>query len=481
MFSSITNTVTDTFDTLLGKKTLSTSDVNEALEKVRVALLNADVALPVVEKFLEEVRSEAIGETVIGRQQQLPKAATVFSIVGKRLQVLLGTSPVKLEFMQEGQTATPPYNILMTGTQGSGKTTTSAKLALYLQNRKYKVLLVSLDTHRAAAREQLERLSKQIGVDCLSIIPNETPLQIAQRALDQTKNGQYQVCIFDTAGRMQVDNQLMTELEQVSQLVNPVETLLCADAMLGNEAVNIAQEFHNRFKLSGIILSRLDGDVRGGAAISMRATTGVPIKFIGTGERLEDLDPFVPQGLSQRIMGEGDIGTLAQKAQEMQGSMNEEQILSQFKTGKFTFDDYLDQLSNMRKLGSVKSMMGSLGMGNNGMDQRADGMQQALDLHSTILSHLKPEERERPSLFLTSSQKRIELAKKADVSLMEINKMLKMFSQVQETSARMSQFSNKAKEAGKTVDLKSVMDLMKQDPEAAKAFTPKVRKVMRRR
>jgi signal recognition particle subunit SRP54 len=180
-------------------------------------------------------------------------------------------------------------------------------------------------------------------------------------------------------------------------------------------------------------------------------------------------------------MGEGDIGTLAQKAQEMQGSMNEEQILSQFKTGKFTFDDYLDQLSNMRKLGSVKSMMGSLGMGNNGMDQRADGMQQALDLHSTILSHLKPEERERPSLFLTSSQKRIELAKKADVSLMEINKMLKMFSQVQETSARMSQFSNKAKEAGKTVDLKSVMDLMKQDPEAAKAFTPKVRKVMRRR
>jgi signal recognition particle subunit SRP54 len=477
MFSSITNRLTSAFRELNSKKTLTTTDVNNVMQEVRIALINADVALPVANKIVDEVTKQAIGEVVVGTDR---KAAVIYAIVQKKLCEILGEEPAKLEFMKDeiANTITPPYNLLMTGIQGSGKTTTSAKLALYLKNRNFKVLLVSLDTHRPAARDQLEKLAQQIQVDSLNIISDEKPHQIAERALQRAKDGGYHVCIFDTAGRMQIDEQLMTELEQISQIVNPIETILCADAMLGNEAVNIAQEFHERFRLSGIIMSRLDGDVRGGAAISMRASTGVPIKFVGIGERLEDLDPFVPEGLAIRILGGADIGTIAQKSQ---GVLDEDLHFNSLRGRKLTFNDYIDQLKRMQKLGSIKSLMDKVGVGGaKGADLQIDYIQDMIDLHNEIIQHCTPEEKEDPQLLKSSASRRLALAKKANVQVVEINKLLKNLDRLQDIVNKMSQIAEKMKASGQTINNENIIRAVSQDPSTQSFFAPQQKIVKRR-
>ncbi len=429
MFESLQSRLTGVFDTLRGRGALTEADVEAALGEVRTALIEADVALPVVKDFIEKVRPRAVGENVI---RSVTPGQQVIKIVHDVLVEVLGVENASLSI------GSPPAPILMVGLQGSGKTTTSAKLGLLLQTKdKKRVLMASLDTTRPAAMEQLRVLGEQAGIATLPIVAGQGPLDIARRALASAKVGGYDALILDTAGRQHVDEQLMAEVAAVKALVNPHETLLVADSLTGQDAVNIAKSFHDRVAVTGIILTRVDGDGRGGAALSMRAVTGAPIKFLGAGEKLDALEPFFPARVAGRILDMGDVVSLVEKASESLDKAEAEKLAAKMKKGQFDMNDLASQLGQMKKLGGMKGVLGMLpGVGKIKGQLEAAGLDdRILTRQEAIIQSMTRKERADPDLINGSRRKRI--AQGAGVEVSEVNKLLKMHRQMADMMKKM--------------------------------------------
>ncbi|MGA7675062.1 MAG: signal recognition particle protein [Rhizomicrobium sp.] len=422
MFDSLQSRLGGVFDKLRGRGALSESDVDAALAEVRTALVEADVALSVVDDFIAKVRPRAIGENVI---RSVQPGQQVVKIVHDVLVETLGSDNAALNL------GSSPAPILMVGLQGSGKTTTSAKLGMMLQTReKKRVLMASLDVNRPAAMEQLKILGEQGGVATLPIVGNQRPLDIAKRAMASARVGGYDVLILDTAGRQHVDEQLMAEVAQVQGAVKPHETLLVADSLTGQDAVNIAKSFNERVPLSGIILTRADGDARGGAALSMRAVTGAPIKFLGVGEKLDALEAFHPARVAARILDMGDVVSLVEKASESFDKEKAEKIAAKMKKGSFDMDDLAEQLRQMKKLGGMKGVLAMLpGVGKVQSQLDAAGIDDKILTHQeAIISSMTKKERTDPDLINGSRRRRIAAGSGVEVS--DVNKLLKMHRQM---------------------------------------------------
>ncbi len=419
MFEGLSARLSGILGTLTRRGALSEADVAAAMREVRRALLEADVALDVVKAFTDRVRERAVGAVVL---KSVTPGQMVVKIVHDELVAMLGVDadPVSLH-------ATPPVGILMVGLQGSGKTTTSAKLALRLHRReKKKALLASLDTRRPAAMEQLAVLGRDHGLDVLAIVPGQNALEIALRAEQEARLGGYDVVIFDTAGRITLDDALMEEVARLRDAVKPHETLLVADSLTGQDAVNTARAFDARVGITGIVLTRVDGDGRGGAALSMRAVTGKPIKLIGMGEKMDALEDFHPARIANRILGMGDIVSLVEKAAQTIDQEKALAIAERMKKGRFDLSDMREQLRQMEKLGGMGGLMGMLPGVAKFKDQIAQaGMgDKMIGRQVAIISAMTPAERANPDLLKHSRKKRI--AAGSGTTAEEINKLLKM-------------------------------------------------------
>ena len=435
MFDSLQDRLGGVFDSLRGRGALTEADVEVALGEVRAALLDADVALPVVRDFIDKVRPRATGESVI---RSVTPGQQVVKIVHDVLVETLGSANEQLDL------GSPPAPILMVGLQGSGKTTTSAKLGLLLQNRdKKRVLMASLDVRRPAAMEQLKILGEQAGVPTLPIIPNQLPIDIAKRALASAKVGGYDALILDTAGRQHIDEGLMAEVAQVREAVKPHETLLVADSLTGQDAVNIAKAFNERVHVSGIILTRADGDARGGAALSMRSVTGAPIKFLGVGEKLDALEAFHPDRVAARLLDMGDVVSLVEKAAETIDREKAEKLARKMKKGEFDMDDLAEQLHQMRKLGGMQGVLAMLpGVGKVKDQLAAAGFDdKLLKRQEAIIQSMTKHERAKPDILNGSRRKRI--AGGAGVEVSEVNKLLKMHRQMSDMMKRMGKLGKR--------------------------------------
>jgi signal recognition particle subunit SRP54 len=435
MFDSLQKRLGATFDRLRGRGALSEADVDEGLREIRAALIEADVALPVVKDFIEKVREKAIGEAVT---RSVTPGQQIVKIVHDALVETLGAANAGLDL------GSPPAPILMVGLQGSGKTTTSAKLGLMLQTReKKRVLMASLDVSRPAAMEQLRVLGEQAGVPTLPIMANQMPLDIAKRAMAAARVGGYDVLILDTAGRQHVDEQLMLEVAQVRDAVHPHETLLVADSLTGQDAVNIAKSFNERVKLSGIILTRADGDARGGAALSMRAVTGAPIKFLGVGEKLDALEAFHPERVAGRILDMGDVVSLVERAAENFDKDKAEKIAAKMKKGQFDMDDLAEQLRQMKKMGGMQGLLAMLpGVGKVKDQLNAAGLDdKVLTRQEAIIQSMTKKERRDPDIINGSRRKRIAAGAGMDVS--DVNKLLKMHRQMSDMMKKMGKMGGR--------------------------------------
>jgi len=419
MFDSLQERLSGVFDKLTRRGALSEADVNAALREVRVALLEADVALPVVKDFVDGVREKAVGQEVL---RSVTPGQMVVKIVHDHLVETLGTESVGLDLH-----APAPVGIMLVGLQGSGKTTSCAKIARRLQEReKKKVLMASLDVRRPAAQEQLKVLGVQAGVATLSIVPGEPPVAIARRAMQTGALEGYDVVMLDTAGRLAIDEELMAEVAAVRDAAKPHESLLVADAMTGQDAVNVASAFKDRVGLSGIVLTRVDGDARGGAALSMRAVTGCPIKLIGVGEKLDALEGFHPDRVASRILGMGDVVSLVEKAAESFEQEEAEKLARKLQKGTFDLDDFAKQLQQMQKMGGLSSLMGMLpGMSGAQMQQlkKAKLDDGVVKRQLAMLSSMTPTERKKPDLIKASRKQRI--ASGSGTSVQDVNKLLK--------------------------------------------------------
>ena len=436
MFDALGGRLGDVFDRLRKRGALSESDVSAAMRDIRVALLEADVALPVVKDFVESVRALSLGAEVL---KSVTPGQMVVKIVNDHLTELLGPESQDIVLR-----AAPPVPIMLVGLQGSGKTTTAAKIALRLKNRnKSRVLLASLDIRRPAAQEQLAVLGAQAGVDTLPIVPLQTPRMITDRALKTARLEGYDVVILDTAGRLAIDEELMTEVKDVSDAAKPAETLLVADAMTGQDAVNVAQAFHERLRLTGIVLSRIDGDARGGAALSMKSVTGCPIKLLGTGEKLDQLEAFHPERIASRILGMGDVIGLVEKAQETIEEDEAQRLAEKIQKGKFDLDDLAGQLRQMRKMGGMKGIMGMLPGVAKVKNQLAganvdDGM---LARQEAIILSMTPTERRRPEIIKASRKRRI--ATGSGTTVQEVNRVMKQFQEMSRMIKRVNKMGQK--------------------------------------
>jgi signal recognition particle subunit SRP54 len=420
MFDALTDKLGKVFDGLTGRGALSEKDVNDALREIRVALLEADVALPVVKKFIDDVRPKAVGENVI---KSIKPGQLVVKIVHDQLVETLGGDeeppPLKID--------SPPAVIMMAGLQGSGKTTTTGKLAKRLREiERKKVLVASLDVRRPAAMEQLRVLAGQAGVDALPIVEGQLPPDIARRAIQAAKFGGYDVIILDTAGRTTLDDQMMNEAAQIADIAKPQETLLVADALTGQDAVETARRFNDRLPLTGLVLTRMDGDGRGGAALSMRAVTGLPIRFIGMGEKLDGLDVFDARRIAGRILGQGDIVSLVEKAKAEIDQADAERIAKKMAKGQFDLEDLAGQLRQMQRMGGLTGMMDLLpGVKNAKQQMAAAGVDdRMLKRQEAIIMSMTPHERKKPDILAASRKRRI--AAGAGVDVAEVNKVLKM-------------------------------------------------------
>ena len=423
MFQSLSDRLSGIFDKLTKRGALTDSDVSEAMREVRRALLEADVALEVVREFTEKVKAKAVGQDVV---KSVTPGQMVVKIVNDELVRMLGSDAEPIDIA-----AAPPVPILMVGLQGSGKTTTTAKIAYRLKNRdKKRVLMASLDTRRPAAQEQLRVLGEQTDVPTLPIIAGQTPLQIARRALDAGRLGGYDVVILDTAGRVTVDEALMTEVAEVEAATRPHEVLLVADSLTGQDAVNTAKAFEGRLGLTGIVLTRVDGDGRGGAALSMRAVTGKPIKLLGTGEKWDALVDFHPDRMASRILGMGDIVSLVEKAAQSIDAEKAQQIAQKMKKGDFDLADLAEQLKQMQKIGGMSGVLGMLPGVGKIKNQIAganldDGM---LKRQHAIITSMTPKERRHPKLIDGKRKRRI--ASGSGTKVEEVNRLLKMHRQM---------------------------------------------------
>lgn len=436
MFDNLTSKLGDIF-ARLGKSGAITEDhVAEVMREIRVALLEADVALPIVKDFTAKVKERAVGQEVL---RSVSPAQQVMKIVHDCLLDLLGQAAVPLDLQ-----ATPPVSLLLVGLQGAGKTTTAAKLARHLQEKeRKKVLLASLDTRRPAAQEQLAVLGQQIGVATLPIIAGQEPQAIALRAIETGKREGFDVVIHDTAGRLSIDAELMAEVAAVRQAVQPQEVLLVADAMTGQDAVNVAQNFHDQVKITGIILTRMDGDAKGGAALSLRAVTGQPIKFFGTGEKTEALEIFHPDRLATRILDLGDVASLVEKAAAVIDQQEAEKIARKMQEGQFDFNDLADQFRQMRKMGGMSGMMNLLP----GVAKIKDQLKTAnideniLKRQEAIIQSMTKAERLDVGIMNASRRRRI--AAGAGVDVAEVNKLVKQYLQMRDVMKQMKKLGQK--------------------------------------
>ncbi len=436
MFDSLSGRLGDIFERLTKRGALGESDVETALREVRVALLEADVALPVVKDFIDKVKARAVGHEVL---KSVAPGQQVIKIVHDHLIEMLGAEEAALELK-----AAPPAAILMVGLQGSGKTTSAAKIGLRLKTReKKKVLLASLDVRRPAAQEQLAQLGVQAEVETLAIVSGEPPLAIARRAMQRARLEAFDVVILDTAGRLHIDQELMAELAEVSKAVSPAETLLVADAMTGQDAVNIATEFNEKVGVTGIMLTRVDGDARGGAALSMRAVTGRPIKLIGTGEKLDALEAFHPDRIAGRILGMGDVVGLVEKAAETIEQEEAEKLAKKIQKGKFDLEDMAKQLNQIRKMGGLDGLMGMLpGIGKM-KKQIAEAKvdPKVLSHQEAIISSMTPRERKSPKLIQASRKRRI--AAGSGTTVQDVNRLLKQFMEMNKMMKRVGKMGKK--------------------------------------
>ncbi|MGA2951196.1 MAG: signal recognition particle protein [Caulobacteraceae bacterium] len=438
MFEGLTDRLSGVFDRLAGRGVLSAADIDAAMREVRVALLEADVALPVVREFIDKAKAAASGEAVI---RSVKPADQVVKIVYDGLVEMLGgegpAEPLRLAL-------NPPTVILMAGLQGSGKTTMSAKIALRLSRlERKKVLMASLDVRRPAAMEQLAILGREAGVETLPIVNGQAPADIARRALSAAKLGGFDVLILDTAGRTTLDEAMMAEAADIARIAQPAETLLVADSLTGQDAVRTAKAFHERLPLTGLALTRADGDSRGGAALSMRAVTGLPIKFLGTGEKIDALDLFDARRVAGRILGQGDVVALVERAAADFDAAKAETMARRLAKGQFDLDDLAGQLEQMEKLGGMEGLMGLLPgvqkvkkqIAESGVDDKAIRRQRS------IIYSMTPKERKKPDILQASRKRRI--AAGAGVEVQEINRLLKQHRQMQDAFKMMSRGGGK--------------------------------------
>ncbi|MBB3858931.1 signal recognition particle subunit SRP54 [Novosphingobium hassiacum] len=419
MFDSLSDRLGGVFDRLRGRGALSEDDVRGAMREVRIALLEADVALPVVRRFVDNVTELAIGQSVL---RSVTPGQQVVKIVNDALVEMLGGGTAELDLV-----ATPPVVIMMVGLQGSGKTTSTAKIAKLLKEKHgKKVMMASLDVNRPAAQEQLKVLGEQVGVATLPIIVGQLPVEIATRALNAAKLQAVDVLMLDTAGRLHVDQALMDEMKAVSAISVPKETLLVVDALTGQDAVNVAQSFSGEVDLTGIVLTRMDGDARGGAALSMRAVTGKPIKFAGTGEKLDAIEPFHPERVAGRILGMGDIVSMVEKAAATIQVEDAEKLAARMSKGQFDMNDLRTQLRQMQNMGGLGALAGMMpgmkkakaAMAQSGMDDRV------LLRMDAIIGSMTVKEREKPELL--NAKRKIRVAKGSGTQVQDVNKLLKM-------------------------------------------------------
>jgi signal recognition particle subunit SRP54 len=423
MFESLSDRLGGIFDKITGRGALSDADVAEALREVRHALIEADVALDVVKDFVERVRGEAVGATVI---RSVKPGQMVVKIVHDALVEMLGAESVPVDL-----NAPAPVALMMVGLQGSGKTTTTAKLAKRITERqKQKVLMASLDTRRPAAQEQLRVLGEQVGVATLPLVVGQTPVEIAKRAMNAGRLGGYDVVMLDTAGRTHIDEPLMLEMAEIKAATSPHEILLVADSLTGQDAVNVASAFNERVGVTGIVLTRVDGDGRGGAALSMRAVTGRPIKLIGVGEKMDALEDFHPGRIADRILGMGDIVSLVERAAENIDAEKAKAAAQKLRKGEFDLEDLADQLKQMQKIGGMSGILGMMpGIGKMKKQIAAAGLDdRVVPRQLAIIGSMTRKERRKPALMNASRKRRVATGSGTDVQ--DVNKLLKMHRQM---------------------------------------------------
>ncbi len=436
MFQNLSKRITAVFDQIRGRGFISENDLNDALREIRIALLEADVALVVVKEFITQVRERALGHEVT---KSVSPGQMIIKIVHEHLIDLLGADEAKTQI---NLSAKPPVSMMMVGLQGSGKTTTSGKLALYLkEKRNKKVLLVSLDIYRPAAQHQLEVVGKSVQVESLPIVEGEKPLQIVTRAMERAKTGGFDVVLYDTAGRLHIDDTLMDELSQLVKTINPLETLLVVDAMTGQDAVSIATGFKAVVPLTGLILTRVDGDSRGGAALSMRSITQCPIKFLGVGEKSSQFEVFDAKRIADRILDMGDIVALVERAGELQNSEETQKAMERMQKGQFDMNDMATQLQQMQKMGGMSSMMNMIpGMGKlKDKVENLSGGDVMVKRQLAIISSMTKKERKQVGILNGSRRKRI--AAGAGVQVSDVNRLVKQFEQMQAMVKKMGKMS----------------------------------------
>ena len=431
MFENLTNKFEEIFSSLKKTPSLDEKQVDEGLRSVRQALLEADVSLDVAKQFIENVKPKALGKEIV---RSTSPGQMVVKIVYDELVNFLGSKSEKINL-----NAVPPVSMMLVGLQGSGKTTSAAKIAKYIEKvNKKKIMMVSLDVYRPAAQEQLKLLGEQNNILTLPIVEGQQPLDICRRALSAANLNGSEVIIFDTAGRTQIDLQMMSEVKQIEQTINPSETLLVADSLTGQVAANVAKEFNSTVNLTGIVLTRSDGDARGGAALSMKYVSQVPIKFLGVGEKIDNLEEFHPDRIANRILGMGDIVSLVEKATQDLDEENLKKTEEKLKKGQFSLDDYLSQLRQMKKMGGIEGIMSFLpGVSKikNQMDQ-AGVDEKIVSKNEAVILSMTKKERSNPKIIDGSRKKRIANGSGTDIAT--INKLLKQFKMMSEMMKKMS-------------------------------------------
>jgi signal recognition particle subunit SRP54 len=429
MFNSLSDRLTGAINKLRGVGRLTEDNIKETIDEVRRALIEADVALPVIKDFTHQIKEKALGQDVV---KSVRPGEAFIKLVQDELIHVLGDENVELNLR-----AQRPVIILMAGLQGSGKTTTVAKLSkLLIDQHNKKVLVTSADVYRPAAIDQLETLAKQVNAEFFPSKPTDKPLKIAKAAIEHAKKGLTDVVIIDTAGRLHIDDELMDEISGISQAINPTETLLVVDSMVGQDAANVAKTFNDRLELTGVVLTKTDGDARGGAALSMRMITGKPIKYVGVGEKIDALEPFFPERIASRILGMGDIVGLVEEAQRKVDKKEADKIAKKLKKGKrFDFNDFLSQLQQMKKMGGMKSLMGKMpGMGQIPAKAQAMMDDKQFVVMEAIIRSMTKKERKFPALLNGSRKRRI--AGGSGTNIQEVNKLLKQFTQMQKMLKR---------------------------------------------
>lgn len=451
MFESLSKRLSQAFEKIAGAKKLTDENMKEPLKRVKNALIEADVALPVVKEFVESIRQQARGQEI---KKSINPGQTLIKIVNDKLTELMGSEQASLDL-----TAKSPVVILMAGLQGSGKTTSSAKLAIWLKERlKKSVLLVSTDVYRPAAIEQLKSLATQVEVDFFAT-GSENPIQIAEQALNHAKRSHADVMIVDTAGRLHVDNDMMNEIQQLHQLLEPTETLFVVDGMTGQDAANTAKAFHETLPLTGVVVTKLDGDARGGAVLSLCKITGKPIKFVGMGEKIEALEPFYPDRMASRILGMGDILSLVEELERKVDKEEAEKLANKIKKGKgFDLEDFAKQLKQMQEMGGMGKLLDKLpGMAQYSEQLKDKANDKTMNRMLAIIQSMTPQERQKPLLVQNSGSRKRRIAFGSGTSVQGVMALIKQYNQMQKMMKKMGKKGGIARMMNK---MKGIEDLL---------------------